>query len=258
MIQKKLINRNYSRGRNGIRFIVIHDTANTSRGAGAIAHYNYFNTTNVQSSCHYLVDDSNIVQIVEDSNTSWHCGDNQGYGVSLNGCSNSNSIGIEICVNSDNNYNKTVEKTIELTKFLMKKYNIPISRVVRHYDVSRKICPQSMKNNNWYGWVKFKESLSGKVVDNSNKHHELKSESIHKMALEVIKGRYGNGEDRKNRIYNTIQSEVNTILNNGTVRNDYVTDIALQVINGKFSNGNARKNILYNTVQSEVDRILNK
>ena len=265
-IQKKLIKRNYSRGRNGIKFIVIHDTANTSRGAGAIAHYKYFNNTSRQASCHYLVDDSNIVQVVEDSNTSWHCGDNQGYGRALNGCKNSNSIGIEICVNSDGNYNKAVENTIELTKNLMNKYNIPINRVVRHYDVSRKMCPQSMKSNNWYRWVKFKESLNGKVinnnvnnpVNNSNKYHELKSDSIHKMALEVINGKYGNGTDRKNRIYNTIQSEVNNILNKRTIRNDYVTDIALQVIEGKFSNGKERKERLYNTVQSEVNRILNK
>lgn len=265
MIQKKLIRRNYSKGRNGVRFIVIHDTANTSRGSGAIAHYNYYNKTNRKVSSHYLVDDSNILQVVEDYNTSWHCGDNQGYGRALNGCTNSNSIGIEICVNSDGNYNSTIKNTAELTRQLMKKYNIPLNRVVRHYDVSRKGCPQSMKSNNWKRWYEFKDSLNttGKTENNSSTNKPVdesihKFSSIHKFATEVIQGKYGNGRERKNAIYKTVQSEVNNILNNRSVRNDHVTDVALQVINGQYGNGSIRKDLLYKAIQSEVNQILNK
>ena len=37
-------------------------------------------------------------------------------------------------------------------------------------------------------------------------------EAIHKMALDVIAGKYGNGITRKNNIYKAIQAEVNKIL----------------------------------------------
>ena len=54
-----------------------------------------------------FVDDSNIIQTVDyTKNYSWHCGDGEGkYGIT-----NKNSIGIEICVNSDGNYAKAFQK----------------------------------------------------------------------------------------------------------------------------------------------------
>ena len=42
--------------------------------------------------------------------------------------------------------NKTYKNTVELTKYLMNKYNIPASNVVRHWDVCTKQCP------GWNGW----------------------------------------------------------------------------------------------------------
>jgi N-acetylmuramoyl-L-alanine amidase CwlA len=37
----------------------------------------------------------------------------------------------------------TVMTTLDLVRALMNKYDIGIDRVVRHYDASRKICPNS-------------------------------------------------------------------------------------------------------------------
>lgn len=159
-INKKLIKYNFS-SRKGvsIKYIVIHDTGNTNIGSNAEAHFRYFNGADRQSSAHYFVDDKQVLQLVEDSNSAWHCGDGKGkYGVL-----NSNSLGIEICVNRDGNYKKAVETTIELTKYLMKLYSIPLENVVRHYDSSRKICPASMSANNWKAWDEFKQAL--KVTD---------------------------------------------------------------------------------------------
>jgi N-acetylmuramoyl-L-alanine amidase len=51
----------------------------------------------------------------------------------------------------------------------MEKYDIPLDRVVRHYDASRKICPRSMSENNWEKWWEFKERLSEKTKDELNK-----------------------------------------------------------------------------------------
>lgn len=159
-IQKKLIGYNYSSG-NDIKYIVVHDTGNTGAGANAMAHYNYFGGGDRQASAHYFVDESNIVQIIEDWNAAWHCGDGHGaYGIT-----NHNSIGIEICINSDGNYNKAVSNAIDLVKAKMKEYNVPLERVVRHYDASRKNCPASMSTNGWAKWNWFKSQLSGSVIE---------------------------------------------------------------------------------------------
>lgn len=155
-IKKKLIKYNYSsRSNQRIEYIVIHDTGNPSKGAGADNHYRYFNGGNRNASAHYFVDDKEIIQTVEDTNASWHCGDGKGkYGIT-----NSNSIGVEICINSDGDYQKAVANAAELIKHLMEKHNIPIEKVVRHYDASSKICPRTMSHNNWEKWNTFKQSL---------------------------------------------------------------------------------------------------
>ena len=76
------------------------------------------------------------------------------------------------------------------------------------------------------------------------------------FAKEVINGKYGNGESRKNNIYNTIQKEVNNILGKKQLQNNHVTEFAKEVINGKYGNGESRKTKIYNEVQKEVNRII--
>ena len=151
-IIRKISNFNHS-APNNIKFIVIHDTGNETDTAQANA--NYFCACDRQSSAHYFVDDNVIYQVVEDSEGSWHCGDGHGQF----GITNHNSIGIEMCRRNNNVTSKTEENTIALVKILMKKYNIPSSNVKRHYDASRKICPQSFSRNNWERWTRFKAKL---------------------------------------------------------------------------------------------------
>ena len=179
-IQKKIIKYNYS-NRNGrkIEYIVVHDTGNTGKGADVNAHFNFFNGADRQSSADYFVDDHSIGQFVEDWNYSWHCGDGKGrYGIT-----NSNSIGIEICINSDGNYVQAVKNTAELVRFLMNKYNIDINHVVRHYDASRKSCPnQIIRGVDGITWDKFKQMVMGgdvsipTPVENKNGFYETDEE----------------------------------------------------------------------------------
>lgn len=179
-ITKMLIKYNYS-ARNGrkIEYIVIHDTGNTGKGAGVKSHFNFFNGADRQSSADYFVDDHSIGQFVEDWNYSWHCGDGKGrYGIS-----NSNSIGIEICINSDGNYVQAVKNTVELVRFLMNKYNIDINHVVRHYDASRKSCPnQIIRGVDGITWDKFKQMVMNSdvsisaPVENKNGFYETDEE----------------------------------------------------------------------------------
>ncbi len=137
------------RNKADIKFIVIHYTANTSKGANALAHYRYLQHAARYGSAHYFVDDSRIIQVIGDSYEAWSVGDNQGHGHALNGCTNYNSISIEMCVNSDGDFNKTLFNTIELVKNLLAIY--PNARVCRHYDVTRKSCPAMFAFTFHYG-----------------------------------------------------------------------------------------------------------
>ena len=141
------------------KYIVIHYVGAVST---AKANADYFHSVNRQASAHYFVDENEIWQVVKEGDSSWHCGTTGKY---YNECRNSNSIGIEMCCYNNNGVldisEKVISKTIELTKELMKKYNIPIENVVRHYDVTHKICPAPFVNNE-SRWNDFKERLVSK------------------------------------------------------------------------------------------------
>lgn len=156
-IQKKLslVNRTIANSRKK-QWIVIHYV-----GAVSTAKNNadYFYKVDRQASAHYFVDENEIWQVVDDSNIAWHCGSKKYY----NDCRNQNSIGIEMCCKKDSKGNlyiddKVVEKTIELTKMLMEKYNIDKDHVCRHYDVTHKICPAPFVNEEKL-WTSFKKKL---------------------------------------------------------------------------------------------------
>ena len=167
----KQIAYNFSVRGEPIRYIVIHDTGNSSAGANARAHFNYFNSANRSSSADIFVDDDEC-WIVNDYHKyySWHCGDGQGkYGIT-----NSNSVGIEMCVNSDGNYEKAFRNTVDVARKLMEELNIPFDRVVRHYDASRKNCPASMNKGDWHKWNKFKDLLKESEELTMSQYDELK------------------------------------------------------------------------------------
>lgn len=161
-----------NRGGTPIKYIVVHDTGNSSRGANATAHYNYFNGGDRSSSADFFVDDTQILCVNDYYKFyTWHCGDGHGkYGIT-----NRNSVGIEFCINVDSDRDKTLERTAQLVRELMQELNIPIDRVVRHYDASRKNCPQSMSGNGWAQWYEFKEKLKGEDLTMAQ-YEELKNE----------------------------------------------------------------------------------
>lgn len=135
---------NYTKGNNGRKYIVIHYTGN--RTDTGMANSNYFKSTNRGASAHYFVDAENVVQVVSDSDTAWAVGRNYGSNNLFGRCTNSNSISIEMCSTDGKISDGTYRNTVELTKTLMKKYNIDAAHVVRHWDVCSKSCP------GWTGW----------------------------------------------------------------------------------------------------------
>lgn len=152
---------NYKTGRNGnIKYIVIHYTANNGDTAKNNADY-FANNKNTNSSAHYFVDENTVWQSVKDTDTAWHCGANS---YKHPYCRNGNSIGIELCSRKDSNgnyyfENNTVKNAADLTKNLMVKYNIPATNVIRHYDVTGKVCPAPMVNDVTL-WDKFKTMIT--------------------------------------------------------------------------------------------------
>ena len=145
-LYQKLTKVNYTHMSNKKNeYIVIHYTGNATDTA--LANARYFETVNRGASANYFVDQTTVYQCVLDSDKAWHVGVNYGNHTLFGKCTNSNSIGIEMCSNKKKIAQDTYKNTVALTKKLMKKYNIPASRVVRHYDVCNKVCP------GWSGWT---------------------------------------------------------------------------------------------------------
>lgn len=162
------------RGRNQVEYIVIHylgvpnaDNPNLY-GGGYGGHYNI------------QMDGQIFCAADPEKDVVWHCGGKiQGeeghlfYGL----CTNYNSVGIEnsarhtdasvksASIDSDQWYftEETQESLIFLVSFLMDKFNIPLNHVIRHFDVTGKICPNPyVKNNNLktsWTWEQFKNNL---------------------------------------------------------------------------------------------------
>lgn len=143
---------NYTMGRTkSIDRIVVHYTAGNNDTAEN--NGNYFSKPNREASSHYFVDEDSVVQSVQDKDTAYHAG---------NWDMNCRSIGVEMCTKKDGSgaYSidpKTINNAQYLIKQLMKKHNIPISGVIRHYDVNGKHCPAPLIEQ--FAWDKFRAGL---------------------------------------------------------------------------------------------------
>ena len=102
---------------------------------------------------------------VPEGDTAWHCGRKDGK-YKHPQCRNANSIGIEMCCHQDAAGSwyfdpETVDMTVELAKDIMARYGIPIDHVLRHYDVTGKVCPAPYVNDP-AAWESFLAQLGGK------------------------------------------------------------------------------------------------
>lgn len=179
------------------KYLAIHFTAGSNSNPGkAQSIYNTFMSKRV--SADFAVDDRDIVQFNPDIENyyCWAVGDNKQLtkeGAKFYGKAyNKNTISIEICstcnpatstaVNRANHSgwsftDPTINNAVKIAKIIMKKYNIPIENVIRHYDITGKLCPGLLgwnneavydkntgkkiigKWNNSNEWLKFKKRL---------------------------------------------------------------------------------------------------
>jgi len=127
-------------------YITIHDTANTSKGAGAKAHSNYLKNTSNIVSWHFTVDDKTIFQHLPVTEKAFHAGNLLG---------NTKSIGIEICENADGNRLLAEINASYLTARLMFLYDI--EKVVQHNHWNGKDCPRVLRKTG--RWKEFLENV---------------------------------------------------------------------------------------------------
>lgn len=155
--------------------ITIHSTANAKSTAQNERDYltNPINTS--ATGWHYVVDEKSVIMAIPPNEVAYHCGHKYG---------NHSSIGIEMCESGDRE--KVILNTLLLTKQLMKEYNIPLNKVVRHYDWTGKNCPRILNYNNWEGWNDFIIRLDNFSLSYKNEPDPWASESWSKFTTNNI------------------------------------------------------------------------
>ncbi|MCL2545602.1 MAG: N-acetylmuramoyl-L-alanine amidase [Oscillospiraceae bacterium] len=142
-----------------MRFITIHNTGNSDRGANARAHNTFIRSTtatNAPISWHYTVDEREIFQHLPDNEDAFHAGDGAGPG-------NRQSIGIEICQNADGDLLAANNRATELTALLCRRYNIQTTNIVQHHHWNGKSCPQMLRSGRPYDWHTFLARVRGAI-----------------------------------------------------------------------------------------------
>lgn len=161
-----------------IRYIVIHYTGNDGDSSGNNARY--FQTADRGASAHYFADDETVYQSVPDLSIAWSVGGNKypdcaqtGGGKLYKIATNANTLNVELCDTQKDGTvmasEKTMDNAVKLIQELMSKYNIPIDRVIRHFDVNGKKCPAYFVEET--AWAGFKARLS-----QSKQEQEVKPE----------------------------------------------------------------------------------
>jgi N-acetyl-anhydromuramyl-L-alanine amidase AmpD len=137
-----------------MRFVTVHETGNTSRGADARAHGSYLRgdtAAGLPVSWHYTVDSDEIRQHIPENETAFHAGDG------ANGTGNAQSIGIEICTNSDGDFAAAVNRAVRLVADICARRNIPPENIVQHnrWSPNNKNCPRNIRAGQPISWTEF-------------------------------------------------------------------------------------------------------
>lgn len=145
-----------------VNAIVIHYTANP--GSTAIQNRNYFeglkDSHETMASSHFVVGlEGEIVQCIPTSEMSYASNDR-----------NDDTIAIECChMGEDGKFEPaTYDSLVELTAFLLGKFNLTTDNVIRHYDVTGKKCPLYYVENPDV-WEQFKKDVDAYI----DKHGEV-------------------------------------------------------------------------------------
>lgn len=131
-----------------VGYITIHNTDNANRGADAQAHARYVKGADARErkvSWHYTVDDQRCFQHLPLAEMGWHAGNR----------ANGRSVAIEICENEGIDQEAAIDRACLLTAVLMKKLNVPATKVVSHQHWTRKNCPHVILDHWDGGMMRF-------------------------------------------------------------------------------------------------------
>lgn len=160
-----------TRAASQIKYLVIHYTGND--GDTAANNAAYFQNNLVKASAHYFVDDTTVYRSVPDLKIAWAVGGKRysdiketGGGTMYGVITNQNSLSVELCDTSQNGSYQasaaTLENAVILCRELMDRYQIPVSRVYRHFDVTGKHCPSYFMDE--ITWQSFKARLKTPIT----------------------------------------------------------------------------------------------
>ncbi len=265
-----IMNKHYTAGRGGRRIdkVIIHHNAGnlTIRGC-------YDVWQNRQASAHYQVQsDGKIGQLVWDRDTAWHAG---------NWNANTTSIGIEHADVSSSPWKVSeacLDNGAHLVAAVCRYYKLGRPQwgknVFGHKNFSATECPASLAGSQHAAYMKraqyWYDHMTGSkpapAKPSPAKPKPKPSVNTDALADAVIRGDYGNGEERKRRLganYAAVQRRVNEKLVGkkpaAKPSGPNIDALADAVIRGDYGNGEERKRRLgglYAQVQKRVNQKL--
>ena len=184
-IEQRLLTKNkYSRSgekQGKIEYIVVHwvGNANTS----ALANRNYFEnlrlTHKTQASAHYIIGlKGEVIQCIPDNEVAFHAGSHS---------MNRKSIGIENCHPDWNGKfsTETYNALVDLCVSLCKRYKIGADHIIRHYDVTKKVCPKYYVEHQ-AEWDSFRNKIAERL--NQTIEKPIAKEENFEMAKTYLNG----------------------------------------------------------------------
>lgn len=141
-----------------INGIVIHYTANP--GSSAIANRNYFqglkDAHTTKASSHFIVGlDGEIVQCIPSTEISYASNQRNG-----------DTLSIECCHPDETGQftDSTYQALVQLTGWLCSRFGLSSQDVIRHYDVTGKICPKYFVEHE-DAWETFRQDVETKIAE---------------------------------------------------------------------------------------------
>lgn len=257
-----LLDKHYSKGRQGRRIdkIILH------HNAGNLSVRGCFDTWQTrQASAHYQVESTGVIgQLVWDGDTAWHAG---------NWDANLTSIGIEHADASNSPWwisDACLENGAHLVAALCVYYRLGRpewgKNVFGHNHFSATECPASIAGSQRAAYMARAEYWYDQMSGNrpvSSKTAAPTIANIDALADAVIRGDYGNGDQRRARLgnlYEAVQRRVNEKLGAAPApAAPNIDALADAVIRGDYGNGQERRRRLgglYDAVQRRVNQKL--
>lgn len=173
---------------DNVLWVVVHETGMARSGITAeyLAKSQYQNAYvggGREASWNYTVDDGTVYQSYEDNVACWHASDG-----STKGGGNRNGIGIEMCVNTDGEFNAAMRSDARLIAHLLRTYNLGMANIKQHFDFAYndKNCPENIRNDRrWFEMLGMiaREYTSVELLQDVDVEYNVKSNNTEDWKL---------------------------------------------------------------------------